>query len=250
MRDWLLEQGVTIAAMESTSTYWKPPFYCLEEVMEVWLLNAAHMKAVPGRKTDVRDAEWIAQLLEHGLLAPSFVPPPPIRRLRMLTRYRVQLMGDRTRESVRLEMMLEDASIKLSSVASSLTTVSARAMLAAMIDGERDARVLAEMAKGKMRSKIPDLAQALEGQFDDHHARLARAILGRLDAVERSLAELDEAIVVACEPWAHQIELLTTIPGVGEAGRAGDRRGDRRRHVPVPLGIAPGVVGRSGAGDV
>ena len=216
MRDWLLEQGVTIAAMESTSTYWKPPFYCLEEAMEVWLLNAAHMKAVPGRKTDVRDAEWIAQLLEHGLLAPSFVPPPPIRRLRMLTRYRVQLMGDRTRESVRLEMMLEDASIKLSTVASSLTTVSARAMLAAMIDGERDARVLAEMAKGRMRSKIPDLAQALEGHFDDHHARLARAILGRLDAVERSLAELDEAIVAACEPWAHQIELLTTIPGVGE----------------------------------
>ena len=114
MRDWLVENGVTIAAMESTSTYWKPPFYCLEEVMEVWLLNAAHMKAVPGRKTDVRDAEWIAQLLEHGLLSPSFVPPPPIRRLRMLTRYRVQLKGDRTRETVRLELMLEDASIKLS----------------------------------------------------------------------------------------------------------------------------------------
>ena len=120
MRDWLIEAGVTIAAMESTSTYWKPPFYCLEEVMVVWLLNAAHMKAVPGRKSDVRDAEWIAQLLEHGLLAPSFVPPPEIRRLRMLTRYRMQLMGDRTREMVRLELMLEDACIKLSSVASSL----------------------------------------------------------------------------------------------------------------------------------
>jgi transposase len=216
MRDWLLESGVTIAAMESTSTYWKPPFYCLEEVMEVWLLNAAHMKAVPGRKTDVRDAEWIAQLLEHGLLAPSFVPPPGIRRLRMLTRYRVQLMGDRTRESVRLELMLEDASIKLSTVASSLTTVSARAMLAAMIDGERDPRVLAEMAKGRMRSKIPDLAQALEGHFDEHHAQLARSILHRLDAVERSLAELDGVIATACEPWSHQLELLQTIPGVGE----------------------------------
>jgi transposase len=102
MRDWLVEAGVSIAAMESTSVYWKPPFYCLEEVMEVWLLNAAHMKAVPGRKSDVRDAEWIAQLLEHGLLAPSFVPPPEIRRLRMLTRYRVQLMGDRRRDIVRL----------------------------------------------------------------------------------------------------------------------------------------------------
>ncbi len=107
MRDWLVEAGVSIAAMESTSVYWKPPFYCLEEVMEVWLLNAAHMKAVPGRKSDVRDAEWIAQLLEHGLLAPSFVPPPEIRRLRMLTRYRVQLMGDRRRDIVRLELMLE-----------------------------------------------------------------------------------------------------------------------------------------------
>jgi len=215
MRDWLLESGVTVAAMESTSTYWKPPFYCLEEVMTVWLLNAAHMKAVPGRKTDVRDAEWIAQLLEHGLLTPSFVPPPAIRRLRMLTRYRVQLQGDRTRETVRLELMLEDASIKLSTVASSLTTVSARAILTAMIDGESDARVLAEMAKGRMRSKIPDLAQALEGHFDAHHAVLARSILARLDAVDRALAELEATIVAACAPWAHQLELLETIPGVG-----------------------------------
>ncbi len=107
MRDWLLANGVTIAAMESTSTYWKAPCYCLEDVMQAWLLNAAHMKAVPGRKTDVKDAEWIAQLHEHGLLRPSFVPPPDIRRLRMLTRYRVQLMGDRTREATRLEGMLE-----------------------------------------------------------------------------------------------------------------------------------------------
>src|SRR5206468_3956390 len=135
MRDWLIECGVTHAAMESTSTYWKGAFYCLEEVMEVWLVNAAHIKAISRRKTDVKDAEWIAQLLEHGLLRPSFVPPPEIRRLRMLTRYRVQLQGDRTRETIRLELMLEDASIKLSAVASSVTTVSARAMLAAMIEG-------------------------------------------------------------------------------------------------------------------
>src|SRR3954449_3834476 len=168
MRDWLLDNGVEIAAMESTSTYWKPPFYCLEEVMTTWLLNAAHMKAVPGRKTDVRDAEWIAQLLEHGLLTPSFVPPPEIRRLRLLPRYRVQLMGDRTREIQRLELMLEDASIKLSSVASSLSTVSARAILQAMIDGETDPLKLAGMARGRMRAKIPDLAQALDGHFDAH----------------------------------------------------------------------------------
>ena len=215
MRDWLVEAGVEIAAMESTSTYWKPPFYCLEEVMEVWLLNAAHMKAVPGRKSDVRDAEWIAQLLEHGLLRPSFVPPPEIRRLRMLTRYRVQLMGDRNREIVRLELMLEDASIKLSSVASSLKTVSARAMINAMIEGELDPLKLAELAKGRMRSKIPDLAQALTGHFNAHHAQLARSMLQRLDLVEQALAELDAVIAEACAPWQHQIDLLETIPGVG-----------------------------------
>src|SRR5205807_9836826 len=126
--------------------YWKAPFYCLEEVLEVWLVNAAHIKAVPRRKTDVRDAEWIAQLLECGPIRPSFVPPPDIRRLRMLTRYRVQLMADRTREVTRLELMLEDASIKLSSVAASLTSVSARAMLTALIEGERDPRVPAYLA--------------------------------------------------------------------------------------------------------
>jgi transposase len=215
MRNWLIEAGVSIAAMESTSTYWKPPFYCLEEVMEVWLLNAAHMKAVPGRKSDVKDAEWIAQLLEHGLLAPSFVPPPQIRRLRMLTRYRTQLMGDRAREIVRLELMLEDASIKLSSVASSLKTVSARTMLTAMIEGETNPLTLANLAKGKMRRKIPDLAQALTGTFDAHHAQLARSMLRRLELVESALAELNAVIVQACLPWRHQIELLQTIPGVG-----------------------------------
>src|SRR5215204_1752892 len=215
MRDWLVEAGVSIAAMESTSTYWKAPFYCLEEVMEVWLLNAVHMKAVPGRKSDVRDAEWIAQLLEHGLLAPSFVPPPEVRRLRMLTRYRMQLMGDRRREIVRLELMLEDASIKLSSVVSSLKTVSARAILTAMINGESDPLRLADLAKGKMRRKIPDLAQALTGHFDTNHARLAREMLRRLELVEQALVELDAVIAEACRPWQHQIELLPTIPGVG-----------------------------------
>jgi len=249
MRDWLVEAGVSIAAMESTSTYWKPPFYCLEEVMEVWLLNAAHMKAVPGRKSDVRDAEWIAQLLEHGLLAPSFVPPPEIRRLRMLTRYRTQLMGDRVRDTTRLELMLEDASIKLSSVASSLNTVSARAMLAAMIDGETDPLRLAELARGKMRRKIPDLAQALTGTFDAHHAQLARSMVGRLDLVEQALAELDAVIVDACQPWAHQIELLQTIPGVGPtvaqvfiAETGGDMsRFPTAAHLAAWAGLAPAM---------
>ncbi len=254
MRDWLLQEGVSIAAMESTSTYWKPPFYCLEEVMEVWLLNAAHMKAVPGRKTDVRDAEWIAQLLEHGLLAPSFVPPPAIRSLRMLTRYRMQLMGDRTRECIRLEMMLEDACIKLSCVASTLTTVSARVILAAMIGGQRDPLALADLAKGRMRRKIPDLAQALEGRFDAHHAQLARSILNRLDLVEQDLVEVDEAIGVACQPWAHQIELLQTIPGVGEriaqvivAETGADMsRFPSAAHLASWAGLAPGVYQSAG----
>jgi transposase len=249
MRDWLVEAGVSIAAMESTSTYWKPPFYCLEEVMEVWLLNAAHMKAVPGRKSDVRDAEWIAQLLEHGLLAPSFVPPPDIRRLRMLTRYREQLMGDRTRELVRLELMLEDASIKLSSVVSSLKTISARAMLTAMIAGEANPLVLADLAKGKLRRKIPDLAQALIGHFDANHARLARSMLRRLELVEQALAELDAVLVDAFRPWQHQIELLQTIPGVGPkvaqviiAETGGDMsRFPTAAHLAAWAGLAPAM---------
>ncbi|SDZ14094.1 Transposase [Geodermatophilus africanus] len=254
MRNWLDEHGVTIAAMESTSTYWKAPFYCLEEVMEVWLLNAAHMKAVPGRKTDVKDAEWIAQLLEHGLLRPSFVPPPGIRRLRMLTRYREQLMGDRTREATRLELMLEDASIKLSSVASSLTTVSARAMLAALIEGERDPRALAQLAKGRMRVKIPELTEALTGHFDANHARLARAILDRLDRVEAALAELDAVLEDAFAPWDRQLQLLQTIPGVGprvaqviiaETG-ADMSRFPSAAHLAAWAGVAPGVYESAG----
>ena len=249
MRDWLVETGVTIAAMESTSTYWKPPFYCLEEVMEVWLLNAAHMKAVPGRKSDVRDAEWIAQLLEHGLLAPSFVPPPEIRRLRMLTRYRDQLMGDRVREIVRLELMLEDASIKLSSVVSSLKTVSARAMLTAMIDGESDPLRLADMAKGKLRRKIPDLAQALTGHFDANHARLARSMLRRLALVEQALAELDAVIVDSVPAVAAPDRAAANHSRRRAEGGAGDHRRDRWRHVAVPDRRSPGCLGRFGAGD-
>lgn len=238
-----------MAAIESTSTYWKPPFYCLGEVMDVWLLNAQHMKAVPGRKTDVKDAEWTAQLLKHGLLRPSFVPPPEIRRLRLLTRYRDQLRADRTREMIRLELMLEDASIKLSPVVSSLKTVSARAMLAAMTEGEDDPRVLANMAQATLRRKIPQLTEALTGHFDENHSRLARSILHRLDLVDQAPAELDQVIAAACEPWSRQLELLQTIPGVGVkvaqvfiAETGGDMsRFPTEAHLAAWAGLAPAI---------
>jgi transposase len=202
----------------------------------------------------VRDAEWIAQLLEHGLLRPSFVPPPQIRRLRMLTRYRDQLLGDRVREMIRLEAMLEDASIKLSAAVSSLKTVSARAMLAALIDGESDPQVLAQLAKGKLRSKIPQLTEALTGHFDAHHARLARSIVHRLDLVEAALAELDGVIAEACRPWAHQMQLLQTIPGVGEkvaqvfiAETGGDMsRFPTAAHLAAWAGLAPAIYESAG----
>jgi len=163
MGDWLLDEGVALAGMESTATYWKPVFYALEDHMDVWLLNASHMKAVPGRKSDVRDAEWIAQLIEHGLVRPSFVPPPEIRRLRNMTRYRVQLSGDRTRDITRLEKLLEDASIKLSVVASSVDTVSAMAMLSALVAGERDAEAIAQLARVRgRRAVIPRVRRPAE----------------------------------------------------------------------------------------
>ena len=183
--------------------------------MECWLRNAAHMKAVPGRKTDVRDAEWIAQLLEHGLVSPSFVPPPEVRTLRNLTRYRLQLMGDRTRDAGRLEKLLEDASIKLSVVASNITGTSARDMLGALVAGERDPAVMADFARNRMRRKLPDLAEALTGRFDEHHALLVGSLLRRLEHTEATLRELDAEIVARMAPWDHQLELLRTIPGVG-----------------------------------
>ena len=214
LRDWLVAEGVQVAAMEATGDYWKPVFYLLEDALECWLLNAGHLKAVPGRKTDVKDSEWIAQLVAHGLVRPSFVPPPPIRELRDLTRYRKTVIEERTREVQRLEKILEDAGIKLSSVASSVVGVSGRAMLEALCAGERDPVMLADKAKTALRRKIPALQQALVGRFRAHHAILVREMLARIDAADATCAHLSAEITERLQPFRDHLDRLMTIPGV------------------------------------
>ncbi len=217
MIDRLLELGVTRVVMEATSDYWKPPFYLLEaHGLEVWLVNAKDVKHLPGRpKTDRLDAVWLCKIAERQMIRPSFVPPPPIRRLRDLTRYRVALIAERTREKNRVEKLLEDALIKLSVVASDIFGVSGRAMLDQLIAGERDPRVLAQSARGSMRGKIATLEQAFVGSFTDHHAFLLRRMLGRIDAISADVAELDARIEEQIAPFAHAVSRLDEIPGVG-----------------------------------
>lgn len=194
LRDWFVAHGVTRVGMEATGVYWKPVFYVLEDAMETWLLNARHMHNVPGRKTDVADAEWIARLVEVGLVRPSFVPDKPIREIRDLTRFRRSRMEERTREAQRLDKVLQDAGIKLSSVASDPLGVSGRAMLHALVAGSRDPDVLAELAKGTLRKKIPLLRQALAGRFSAHHALLVAEILEQLDSLDASIGRLSDEI--------------------------------------------------------
>jgi transposase len=203
-----------MVGMEATGDYWKPVYYLLEDAVEVQLLNAAHMHNVPGRKTDVSDAAWIAQLVEHGLVRPSFVPPPQIRRLRDLTRYRSALVGECTREKQRVEKVLEDAGIKLSVFVSDVFGVSGRAMLAALIAGERDPRVLAEHARGRMRPKVGVLVEALTGRFGEHHAFLCRTMLARIDAINATIATVTAQIEAEIAPFQAIVERLDTIPGV------------------------------------
>jgi transposase len=214
MRDWLMSEQVSLVGMEATGAYWKPIFYLLESQVECWLLNARHMKTVPGRKTDVKDAEWIAKLIEHGLVRPSFVPPQPIRQLRDLTRYRTEVVREGTREAQRLHNLLEDAGIKLTSVVSDVLGKSGRAMLAALIAGRRDPRTLAELALGRLRGKHAMLIDALTGQFTDHHAFLAQAMLDRIDAATAMQTRLTARIDQLVEPYRTHIELLASIPGV------------------------------------
>jgi transposase len=214
LREWLVDEQVTLVGMESTGVFWKPIYYLLEEVIECWLLNAQHLKKVPGRKSDVSDSEWIAELVAHGLVRPSFVPPRPIRRLRDLTRYRTALTQDRTREIQRLQNTLEEAGIKLDCVVSDITGTSARRMLAALIEGERDPLVLAELALGRMRPKVPDLQQALVGHFNEHHARLCSKMLAHIDDLTATITELTGEIDTEIRPFHHARTRLSTIPGV------------------------------------
>lgn len=210
---WLGERQVEVVAMEATGVYWKPPFYALEDRFEVWLCNARHVKKVPGRKTDMSDAEWLADVAAHGMVRPSFVPPPPIRELRELTRYRKTQIDARVAEIQRLEKILQDAGIKLTSVASKVLTQSGRAMVEALIAGERDGAVLAELAKGKLRPKIPALAEALTGHFGAHHAVAAGRILDHLDFLSGTVAALTEQIDVRTGAYEAVYELLLPVPG-------------------------------------
>jgi transposase len=216
LRDWLEASGVTHVAMESTGVYWKPIFYVLEEAFTCVLANAAQIAQVPGRKTDVKDCAWIAQLLEHGLVRGSFVPPAPIRELRDLTRYRKALIQEQTREANRLHKVLEDAGIKLGSVASDVLGVSGRAMLEALIAGTTDPDVLADLARGALRKKLPALRQALAGRFRAHHAFLVAQLLAHLDYLDEMVETLSAEIEVVIAPFAEEVMRLDTIHGVNK----------------------------------
>ncbi len=214
LRDWLVAHGVTLAGMESTGIYWRPVYYVLEDAFECWVLNARHLRNVPGRKTDVRDAEWICQLVEHGLVRPSFVPPREIRELRNLTRYRKAQIEERTREAQRLDKVLQDAGIKLSSVATDILGASGRDMLAALVAGTRDPEILSELARGVLRKKIPQLKQALAGRFGPHHALIVGTILSHLEFLDEAIGNLSAEIEQVIAPFGLAVEMLRSIPGV------------------------------------
>jgi transposase len=216
LSDWLSAGGCTHVGIESTGVYWKPIHNLLEGSFEVWLLNAQHIKAVPGRKTDVRDAQWIAELLRHGLVRPSFIPPPHQRDLRELTRHRTNFVRERATLSNRVQKVLESANLKLASVASDVLGVSGRAMLAAIAAGEEDAARLAGLAKGRLRPKREALEQALSGRVRPHHRFLLTELLVQIDALEETIARFDEQVALACAANEEEaiVELLDTIPGI------------------------------------
>jgi transposase len=219
MSDHLAGLGVTRVVMEATSDYWKPVFYLLEAAgFETWLVNAKDVKHLPGRpKTDKLDAVWLCKVAERQMLRPSFVPPPPIRKLRDLTRYRADLVAARTAEKQRAEKLLEDACIKLSAVVTDIFGVSGRDMLAALVAGERNPKVLAQMARRSMRAKITVLEEAFTGHFTDHHAFLLGTMLGRVDAISADIAALEARITAQTAPFAEVVTRLDAIPGISLA---------------------------------
>jgi len=217
LREWLIESGVTEVAMEATGVYWKPVWHALEgHGFEVLLVNPAHIKNVPGRKTDVNDATWIATLLECGLLRASFVPPVEIRELREITRYRRRLVEERSREVQRLQKLLEDAGVKLSSVASDTLGVTGRAMLEALIAGERDPALLAGLVKGRLKVKSELLARSVPGRFNNFHATMARELLDHIDYLDIAVTRLDDHVEVLMVSFVDARDRLDTIPGIGK----------------------------------
>ena len=258
LREWLSEQRVTHVAMEATGVYWKPIYYMLEDGFELLLVNPAHFKQVPGRKTDVADCAWLAQLLEHGLLRSSFVPPAPIRELRDLTRYRKSLTEERTRAANRLHKVLQDAGIKLSSVATDMLGVSGRSMLMALVAGTTDPALLADLACGQLRKKLPELRQALTGRFGPHHRFMVSRLLADIDDVEEASADLSRRIEELLAPFAAAVERLITIPGVqrrtaevmvAEIG-ADMSRFPSAAHLSTWAGMCPGNQGQPQQGRV
>ncbi len=212
---FLAEQAVTTVAMEATGVYWKPVYYALEGLFaELWLCNAQHVKNVPGRKSDISDCEWLADVAAHGMVRPSFVPPPEIRELRELTRYRKTQVDARAKEIQRLEKVLQDAGIKLTSVASTVWSASSREMVEALIAGERDPAVLAQMAKSRMRGKIPQLEEALAGHFGAHHAIVCRQIIEHIDFLDSSIAALNEQITARLVPFEGALTIIESITGI------------------------------------
>jgi transposase len=217
LSDWLQEAGVTHVAMESTGVYWQPVYNLLEAEFTMLLVNPRHFKNVPGRKTDVKDAQWLAELLQVGLLQASFVPPAPQRQLRELVRYRSTLIGERANLCNRIQKLLEGANIKLASVATDVLGVSGRAMLKALVAGERDPQILAELAKGRLRNKKALLEQALLGRFTDSQGFILAHLLSLIDALEESIEAFDQKIESNCLPFEKAVEHLDTIPGVGQS---------------------------------
>jgi transposase len=217
LADWLAERAVTQVALESTGVYWQPVWNVLEERggVELLLVNARHIKAVPGRKTDVRDSEWLAELVRHGLVRGSYVPDRAQRELRELTRYRTALIEERTAHVNRLQKTLESANIKLAAVAADVTGVSARAMLAALVGGNADPTALADLAVGRLRDKLPQLERALDGRVTEHHRYLVPRILAAIDFLDAQVADLDARVVELERPFADAVERVDEIPGVG-----------------------------------